>query len=297
MPFHPVVEECPYCHRLALYEDEPGCRACNTPLASRAPNVHFSERFRSALEDRYREARTEAEKNGASDSLAGLEAAASRSMAVANVDVGTACDIFSQPKYLYTSYGKLVEAGVRAPAAPEHDRHRTTVDGLLYGSYGKDIAFAALSIDGRGLTSYGSVHLELDEATIDFRATVLEDNSFHFVRRYRLVAGDPLPDGFLAPWRLRAWLAVAKLASKLRPDMTEDDFCKLLLESNGNRDTDVFLEVHVYGTFNFQAVRRVKLGALDTSSDLGEEAREVQRVRLRWLRSQLNHLSVEWSEA
>jgi len=297
LPFHPVVEKCPRCHRLALYEDEPGCRACNAPLANRAPNVHFSERFRSALEDRYREACAEAEKSGSSDSLTGLEAAAGRSKAVANVDVGTACDLFSQPKFLYTSYGKVVEAGVRAPAAPEQDRQRTSVDGLLYGSYGKDIAFAALSMDGRGLTSYGSIHLELDEPMIDFRSTVLEENSFHFVRRHRLVAGDPLPDGFLAPWPLRAWLAVAKLASTLRPGMTEDDFCKLLLESNGNRNTDAFLEVHIYGTFNFQAVRRVKLGAPDTSSDLEEEAREVQRVRLGWLRSQLNRLSIEWSDA
>lgn len=291
----PEIEECERCHKKALFGDEPGCRACNEPLARRAPNVRFARRLSAELEDRYLRARAEAEAKDLEDGLKELEAVAARAMAVVNVDVGMACDLFSQPKLLYTSYGKLVEAGVRAPATPDQDRQRTAVDGILYGSHGQDIAFAALSGDGCGLISWGSVHLELDEVTLDFRSSVLEDNSFHFVKRHRLVPGDPFPEGRLAPWPLRAQLAVAKLAPRVQPKMGDADCCKLLLESKGSRDTDVFLEVHIYGNFNYQAVRRVKLSSPDTSK-LDDEAKEVLFVRLKWLRSQLSRLSVEWSD-
>ena len=52
--------------------------------------------------------------------------------------------------------------------------------------------------------------------------------------------------------------AVAKLEKQVDVELEESELSRLLLHSAGDRQSDRFLEVHVYGTFNHQAVRRVQ---------------------------------------
>jgi hypothetical protein len=283
---------CDHCGK-ARHGIEPQCRACNYPTAQWAPNVQLAARPEeiAALEERYRTARDEVD--GAVAGLEVLEQVAERTAAVVNVPVGLAHNLFIGEAPLYSPYEHQLRGRVRTPAEPENDRQRRAVGALLYGSYGEEMVYAALSTDGRGLSSYGLVHLELEESCIAYRSTVLEENSYSFVRRHGVTPGRPLPHGYLARWQDRGMLAVAKLAQDVEDDLDEDACGSLLLQSRGNRASDRFLEVHVYGTFNHQAVRSLALPG-DGAAGLLDEVRQVQ---LKVLRERLERSGVPWKEA
>jgi hypothetical protein len=134
-------------------------------------------------------------------------------------------------------------------------RNRTAVEGILFGSWGGSISYAALSLDGRGLPSYGPVSIQLKEAAIEHRASVLQGNSYHFVQKHRLVQGDPLPRGYRAPWRTRGDVASAKLGDTVKKQSMKDkDRARLLLSPGKSRSDDDFVEVHVFGPFNREAI-------------------------------------------
>ncbi len=293
MPPDSTAEECERCHKKALYGIEDRCRACNHP---RPPNVRFARDFVQAVEDRFQEA---CKNHGTRPGLKEFQRFAQKTKAVVNVKVEWACSFFNGAKILYAPYGKQVEGEVRAPADPDEDRQRLGIEVLMYGSYSHYITYAALSGDGRGLTSYGPVHMELDEATFDFRATVLEENSYSFVTRHGLGPGTPtpFPPGRLAVWRDRHKLAVAKLASDVRERMADSDCCQLLLRSTDDRKTDDFLEVHIYGTFNFQAVKRVRLSQPESAGELTDLKKLILPLRFRELQETLEGWGIEWSEA
>jgi hypothetical protein len=286
------VALCDHCGK-ARHGIEPQCRACNYPAAQWAPNVQLAARPEeiAALEERYRNARDMA--GEASAGLEALERIAERTGAVVNLPVGLAHSLFTGEAPLYSPYEQQLKGSLRTPAEPENDRHRRAVGGLLYGSYSEEMVYAALSADGRGLSSYGPVHLELEESCVAYRSTVLEENSYSFVRRHGVTPGRPLPHGYLARWQARGMLAVAKLAQDVKDDLDEEACCRLLLQSRGDRASDRFLEVHVYGTFNHQAVRSLALPGAGAAGLLDE----VRQVQIKVLRERLERSGVPWKEA
>ena len=107
----PIVEECECCRKKALYDVEPSCRACNHPVAARSPNVTFAKRFAPALEDRYRIICDALENGGAQAALTRFQTVAGQTTAVVNLEIDWACAFFNDARLLYTTYGRLVEAG------------------------------------------------------------------------------------------------------------------------------------------------------------------------------------------
>ena len=55
----------------------------------------------------------------------------------------------------------------------------------------------------------------------------------------------------------RSDLATAKLADLISPQTTASDYARILLNSSGNRATDDFIEVHIYGGFDINAIASV----------------------------------------
>jgi hypothetical protein len=290
-PDEQTRKQCSHCGKPARYGLEPYCRACRYPIAQWAPNVELAGQTAqvAALEERYRAAREKAERESTIASQERLQRLADQTVAVVNAPVGMAHDLFFREDLLYSPYEAQVRAVVRSPADFEHDRRRRAVGDLLYASWGAEIVYAALCVDGAGLTSYGQAHLELEEVTIAYRASVLEENSYRFIERHGLTPAKPLPIGYLAVWGERGKLAVAKLVERLQPELDDQACCALLLESCGNRSFDLFLEVHIYGNFNYQAVRCV--GLPDSSSAV---LNEVQAVQVKALLERLQTLAVPW---
>jgi len=237
------------------------CETCGEPAEK--PNVRLANRTleRSALETRYYSAVSDAFNRGASDAAASFDDAMGRTVAVLNVDIYFLRDFISKDGLLYANYHHGVRAKTRKAAELNNDRERYAVDGTLFGSMGEQIITAALSLECRGLVSYGSYSMQLRDIAVAKRATVLEENSFMFVRRHNILPNVVPPAGYSSTWKDRNELACAKLLPRVTAATLESEFQSILLSSTGERQTDEFLEVHIYGTFDNKAVEKVSAPA------------------------------------
>lgn len=247
------------------------CVNCGAPLAQVLdrcftcgfdvgfPNVReaTSPAETASLEARYQVAVSLADARGAKDNHLAFERVLATSGVVVNCTLAYLKDFVTDPKMLYANYHQLVQGSVRKPALAERDQERTVVDSILFRSYASSIRFGALSLNDRGLTSYGSYALRLKPIAISHRASVLEENSFTFVERFKLGAKTPIPNGHRSDWESRGMLAIAKLGTSLDVKIQTGGFAKLLLLSHGDYATDQFMEVHIYGPFDFGAVECV----------------------------------------
>jgi hypothetical protein len=188
------------------------------------------------------------------------------SRAVVNLWPSLLAEFLRDGKALYSNYVLQVEAEARIAASMEDDRRRRGVEGVLFGSIAPQIRYAALTLDNRGLVSYGKCSMHLSNIAVSSRATVLEENSFDFVERKKIRPGKPIPAGHRALWDQRDKLAIAKLGGDLKPEATRDDDARLLLYSDGDRTKDRFMEVHVYGAFNWQAVESLTIPIVPTGN-------------------------------
>jgi hypothetical protein len=99
--------------------------------------------------------------------------------------------------------------------------------------------------------------MKLRDVAVAKRASLLEENSYSFVQHHKLSIGIPIPAGYRSTWAERAKLAVAKMADFIEVGMNEVNFQNLLLVDTGNRATDSFIEVHIFGTFDREAIDTV----------------------------------------
>ncbi len=181
-----------------------------------------------------------------------------KTCAVVSMKLGDLHSFLTNPQSLYSTYALQVRGEVRKPARPQDDRDRGTVDSMIFGTYGEHIRFAVLSLDGSGVKSYGPYDVQLREVAISHRATLLEENSYHFLETHDMRPRQKLPSGYRSTWQDRHKLAVAKLAGYITEDTSPEDHAGLLLVSEGNRATDSLIEVHIYGAFDEGAIEAVR---------------------------------------
>jgi hypothetical protein len=189
--------------------------------------------------------------------------------AVVSVPAPFAVGFLSRPDSLYASYASLVEARVRAPADFLDDRRRRIVDASFYAGYGGDIVFAALSGDGIGVRAWGCVHLQLHDAAISFRATVVPQNSYLLHERAR----GNLDLSNVAVWEDRSLICVLKYFESTNPSQQQT-----LIDSDDDRSTADFIEVHIYRGFGRAAISACEFTDPPTHED---------RVLLQYVQEQL----------
>jgi len=159
----------------------------------------------------------------------------------------------------------------------------------LWGQSGQYVRTAALSLDGSGVSSYGEVWVTLDDICVAYRSIVLEENSFDFVERHGLGSEriKTRPYGYLATWIDRGKLAIAKCGLDLKADTKENDFIGILLFTEGQRNTDRFLEVHIYGGFNWDAIIAYKFDEKKLNASWGDKKKqEIEMIVVEAARSQ-----------
>lgn len=228
----------------------------------------------AALQRRYDDAIRAAESRGCKDKLLGFEAAvASGSKAVFACPLTKLMPLATGQQDLYAPYYKLAELrlpkGPPRGGAPNWDVIRPVVETALFGDeFKKQIHFAALTLDGRGLASYGECFVLLREPLIVHRASVFEENSLLFMKRHniKLFEVDRLPKGYRATWADRGRLAVAKLAARIDSRTRSDQFAGLLMRAATKRSHDDFVEVHLFGpltAYTFEKVTYVPNKAAD----------------------------------
>lgn len=132
--------------------------------------------------------------------------------------------------------------------------------------------YGALSLGGKGLTSYGSCGFSLKEVAVRGRATLLEENSYVFTKKHDVFRTNNIPPGFRAVWQDRRKLAVAKLAKNISISTGPSDYPDLVLHSDGDRSTDQFIEVHIYGEFDSQVIDEVQIPNPESVAEKLEQA-------------------------
>jgi hypothetical protein len=243
--------KCPNCQE-EIPDHLRSCVVCGTDAGY--PNVRAALRSEevSALEHRVKEAEEDAALRGCKGGLEKLHNSVAQSSVVISSSLGKINELLSSDVQLYSTFYKAVGGESRLPEDNEWDKIRQAIDSLLFPYYAENIRFGSLSIDRTGISGYGNYFMVIKELAIRDRATVFEENSIMFIKKNRIVAGDPLPLGYRATWAKRGSLAVAKLGKRLTPMTTEAEFPKLLASSDAT-DPD-FIEVHIYGPIHRRAI-------------------------------------------
>ena len=260
------VELCPDC-KSKIHWSETNCLKCRLYLGVPNQRELGGEYEVKALKKRRDQALSDVKKSGDLDTVKAFEnAIKTDSKAVINISLKLLDDLLSKDDKLMNSYVMQVDGQMRKTAEQLNDLARRGTEGTLFGSYGPLIRYAVLSLDHKGLTSYGSCSITLADITLTNSATVMEENSYPFVRRHKIFPGDPIPPGYRATWADRHLLATAKLATKLSKAEYQSNpfnFGSVLLHCDGDRRTDDFMEVHIYGaldnsSFAFIALTKAK---------------------------------------
>jgi hypothetical protein len=282
------MEKCGNCNKDVHYSLI-DCPTCAEPLGP--PNMRMASipAQKEAMGKRYEEACQSARDRSCEDALKEFEGACDSSFAVINMDAKFLDSFLSNDKLSYSGYKKQVDAGIRIPAIPEDASMREAAEAIMFPSFGAEITYAALSIDGRGLGSFGPISIRLREDVIRNRATVLQMNSYDFVTDgNRLYKHEDLPEGYIATWDDRAKLCVIKCADTVQSGQSVDEYGRILLYSEDDKKTDEFLEVHIFKSFDNNAIE-----AVHGNSFVGSK-----RVRsdVKRIRDRLKKKSIKWME-
>jgi hypothetical protein len=157
---------------------------------------------------------------------------------------------------LFETYHDLERLRIRSerPAGHNWQKLRPQAEIELLGSdqHQDKLHYAALSLDGVGLDSYGDCTVTLCEEMICHRATCFEGNSALIYDEKHDFSGC-----LRCAWSERARLCAAKIASSLDGSMSSRDFPGMLLSKGGIQEDDEFVEVHVFGTMTAQTFQSV----------------------------------------
>lgn len=245
----------------------PACGICKRPIDDSVrlcptcggdcgyPNVRCAEREQDDLIGRSNDAKSRAKTRGCGKQLASLISnIQSDSHVVVAFGSVQARAFLQDPLQLYQNYENLVGGGSRLPSGARDHAHRTIVTGMLFGPFADQIRYGVLSLDGRGPMSYGDVFIRLRNIAIEHRVSFLENNSYHFVDKFKVTPSNPPPSGYRSTWNARAMLAAAKLENRITSANTSVHWPRLLLEAESkDRSKDEFIEAHIYGSFNSDA--------------------------------------------
>lgn len=226
--------------------------------------------MRAELERNYTDALENALARGTSDLVDRLE----------RLLAGTVATINVSPKMLdimtlglpYFGYHRALEQGLRRKAEDIYHAHRLAVDAKIHPGYEKDIIYAVLSPDGRGLTGYGEITLQLREDAVGRRASLLRENAFDFYQRYQLGDRDAQEaPGWRSVWGDRALLGVAHLEASLTPALSSGALPGLILAVGATKHDDRFMEVHIFDPLTWQMIASATLDRTITDAEARDE--------------------------
>src|SRR5258708_3096680 len=242
--------QCPTCGAQLRAQDK-DCPSCGSFCWF--PNVRKAEESEELTElgVRYDSAVAAAAERGRKAVFDAYESALAGSVAVVCRSLEKTKALLSSESAVYTTFYREISSGGRRAEETPIETQRVSTDARVFPFYEKNIRFAALSLDGRGVPSFGECSLVLKEISIFGRTSVFWENTVEFCNRVCPEQTKPIPLGYRAPWRLRARLGAAKGEPLLDRQSTHEEFSRILL------DRDQFVEVHIYGPFNRHSFDRL----------------------------------------
>jgi hypothetical protein len=169
----------------------------------------------------------------------------------------------------YVSYYIAMDEERREIALAGHHGHRQAVDSVIHTGYEKKILNAAMTpASAPGLTNYGPITIHLRQVSIEDRSTVLRENAFEFFERYRLgdqgAAEEP---GWRSVWTQRQILGVAHVTPLITVATPANGLADLVMLPGAGRHDDRFMEVHIFGTLDWQSIEAAVLELPLTSTE------------------------------
>lgn len=235
-------KDCPACGR--------DCGFPNVRLASSQEEVE-------ALGRRLEEAYVSASARGCKQQLDDFSTSVDNSRATIARSLKVVDDLANSDRNHYTSFQAQVQSGTRDPEDNEWDKVRSQYESALYPNFQEKIIFACLTLSGEGLSGYGGFSIVLKDEMIAHRASLFEENPHNFVEKHGILMNKPIPPGYRAIWKNKSDLAKAKLHSSIKSDTTVEDHAGILQDDKGGTGNSDFIEVHVYGSVNRQAIDKV----------------------------------------
>jgi hypothetical protein len=284
----PVTRHCNFCNN-SLPRSASVCSHCGRP--GLYPNVEDADDHdeRAGLERRYQTALTESAARGADQALKDFEAAAANSKAVLARSPSELLRLATSDHEIYATFYELIEGGVRVPESDHWDFRRHVADAALFPNYFKHIRFAALSLDGIGLSSFGSCSITLRDEMIAHRASVFEENSVLFVERHAVAIGKravppgAVPPGYRAVWTDRGRLCSAKLHSGIDAATGPVEYARLLMRQGSGPEDHEFVEAHIFGPMTVRTFEEVSVS---------KRRKRADNVSIRRLQEELKRFGV-----
>ena len=233
--------KCPHCEAFLGY---PNVRAAQEPDE------------KQALDRRYRAVHDDAKNRSCKPVLDQFEVSVRLSKAVVCRRWGVLTKISERDNDLFKTYYKQLADQDRLPQDSYYDRARLAIDATFFPYYFEMTNFAALSLDGKGPSSYGECSFVFRENAISHRMTVFEENTLVFCEKHPIQVGQTPPLGYRAVWNDRHRLAAAKLHMEIDNHTKPAKFPAIILKQNGDTNTDEFIEAHIYGNLDMAAVER-----------------------------------------
>ena len=251
---------CPHCGS-KVRAQEKDCPACGSFYGF--PNIRAAEQPEEvrALEVRYADAWLKTQVENKVSPFAAYETALVNSTAVVCRSLDQAKALISSTSAVYVNFYHQIDSGGRRAEETSVETRRQITDARVFPSYHKDITFGALSLDGRGVASYGACSLVLKSVVIAHRATIFEENTVDFCDRECPEQTKAVPPGYRATWTRRAMLAVTKGEPQIDAKTLPENFPRILMDRNQ------FVEVHIFGPFTRDSIDRLLVAKPTSRSD------------------------------
>ena len=236
------------------------CNVCHDFIGF--PNVRLAQAEASTLQLKYESSLASAEARGIKTIVEDFEKAVN----LAQVVMVRSFDHFllavGSDNALISTYHQQVAGGARLAENNDWDPFRNQVESTCHPFYHENIHYAALSLNGLGVSSYGEAHITFKQNVIQKRTTFFQENPFDLVDRLKMKMREPLPEGYRSTWEDKHKLAVCKSHSKLSTSTTEpEDFQRSLLDET-SKD---FIEANIYGKIHRRSFQSVTFTGMNGS--------------------------------
>jgi hypothetical protein len=246
-----ICNKCPNCGSEVTL-DTINCNICHDFVGF--PNVRLAQKEATTLQLKYESCMASVEAKGIKGIINDFEEAVN----LAQVVMVRSFDHFllavGSDNALISTFHQQVAGGARLAENNDWDPFRDQVESTCHPFYHKSIHYAALSLTGFGVSSFGEAHITFRQNVIDKRTTFFQENPFDLIERLKMKMRERLPEGYRSTWEDKYKLAVCKYHSKLSASTTGDeDFQRTLLDDTSGD----FIEANIYGKIHRRSFQSV----------------------------------------
>lgn len=259
--------ECEFC-KLKFPIDRTSCPHCSQPLLF--PNVSLAEKEDEVekLEKKYVTVVEFCKKNGLSTIFQQFEEACKNSVAVLRCEPNRMFKQIASGTDIFSTYHDLESLRLRLERSTPHDweklRPQAEIELLGTSKHLDQLHYACISLDGKGVKSYGRCNIELKESMIQHRASCFEGNSaliYEHLHNFSSI--------LRSPWGTRSKLCVSKIGLNFSNSTVIGDFPSLICRQNTStvEDNSEFVEVQVFGTITSHTFQQVEVSLSELNHD------------------------------